>query len=99
MEARQPRGLLRVVTKSYSTRGFVMRLWTIALMAAASLAFTRQAGARADRISPNRYHVELTVDSRGLTRSNSPASVDLDFAKALENQGGSGRFDQRWACR
>ena len=94
MEARQPRGLLRVVTKSYSTRGFVMRLWTIALMAAASLAFTRQAGARADRISPNRYHVELTVDSRGLTRSNSPASVDLDFAKALENQGGSGRFDQ-----
>ena len=33
--------------------------------------------------SPNRYRLLLKVDSRGLSRSNSPASVEVDFVRVL----------------
>jgi len=45
-------------------------------------------------ISPNHYRIRLTVDPRGRTRSNSPASVDIDFQRALAKQGSSGVFDE-----
>ena len=44
--------------------------------------------------SPNRYRVLLTVDPRGITRSNSPASVDIDLAQALSGLGATGAFDE-----
>ena len=44
--------------------------------------------------SPNRYKLSLSVDSRGMIRTNSPASVDIDFVQALTDQGGSGTFDE-----
>ena len=44
--------------------------------------------------SPNRYRTRLTVDPRGRTRSNSPASVDVDFQKALARENSSGVFDE-----
>ena len=33
--------------------------------------------------SPNGFRILLAVDTRNVDRSNSPASVDIDFAKAL----------------
>jgi hypothetical protein len=44
--------------------------------------------------SAEHYRVLLTVDTRGQKRSNSPASVDLDFQRALAELGASGKFDE-----
>ncbi|MHC4795253.1 MAG: hypothetical protein ACYTF1_01295, partial [Planctomycetota bacterium] len=44
--------------------------------------------------SPNRYHLSLSVDPKGVARSNSPASVDIDFVQALADLGESGTFDE-----
>ncbi len=40
------------------------------------------------------YRITLTVDSRGRHRSHSPASVEIDFAKAIADAGGSGEVDE-----
>ncbi|MDP2896921.1 MAG: VCBS repeat-containing protein [bacterium] len=44
--------------------------------------------------SPNGYRVLMSGDPRGRGRSNSPASVDIDFQKVLANRGSSGIFDE-----
>lgn len=44
--------------------------------------------------SPNEYRLLLRVDPRGRSRSNSPASVELDFVKALAERGAPGVFDE-----
>jgi len=44
--------------------------------------------------SVDQFRVVLSVDSRGRKRSHSPASVDLDFAKALFDAKASGDFDE-----
>lgn len=45
-------------------------------------------------ISPMRFRVILTADSRGLQRSNSPAQVDLDFQSILRSYGITEKFDE-----
>jgi hypothetical protein len=45
-------------------------------------------------VSPDHYRILLQVDPRGVTRSNSPASIDVDLVQALADQGGSGTFDE-----
>ena len=44
--------------------------------------------------SPNKYRLLLRVDPRGLARSNSPVSADIDFARVLSENGISGNFDE-----
>jgi hypothetical protein len=44
--------------------------------------------------SVNGYRVLLEVDPRGVTRSNSPGSVDIDLAKLLADLGETGKFDE-----
>src|SRR2546422_133083 len=44
--------------------------------------------------SANRFRVLLSVDARGRPRSNSPASVEMDFQQALGEQGARGSFDE-----
>src|SRR5262245_2651756 len=44
--------------------------------------------------SPARCRVLLRVDARGQSRSNSPASVELDFQRRLSDLGIRGRFDE-----
>ena len=43
--------------------------------------------------SPNRYRVMLSVNPVGVTRKNSPASVDIDFPQLLTNKNAVGTFD------
>jgi hypothetical protein len=44
--------------------------------------------------SPNKYRLLVSVDDRRTHRSNSPASVNIDFVKALSDMGISGTFDE-----
>jgi len=44
--------------------------------------------------SPNRYHLDLQVNPRGVTRSHSPASVNIDFVQTMANRGIKGTFDE-----
>jgi hypothetical protein len=44
--------------------------------------------------SPNKYRLILSVDSRRSPRSNSPASIDIDFVKALSDRNITGTFDE-----
>ncbi|MDO8681912.1 MAG: VCBS repeat-containing protein, partial [Armatimonadota bacterium] len=44
-------------------------------------------------VSPDHYRVMLTVDPKGVTRKNSPASVDIDFQAKLKKAGAKGTFD------
>lgn len=44
--------------------------------------------------SPNHYRLLLNVDCRGVSRSNSPAAVDLDFAQTLRDQQIAGTWDE-----
>ncbi|NIP22901.1 MAG: hypothetical protein GWN67_02815, partial [Phycisphaerae bacterium] len=44
--------------------------------------------------SPNNHRLLLSVDARRTRRSNSPASVNVDFVKALSDMGISGIFDE-----
>jgi hypothetical protein len=48
---------------------------------------------RPDWPSPNRYRILLNVDTRGVPRSLSPASVELDLGAALAAAGGVGTPD------
>ena len=61
----------------------------IFLLAAVSLA-----SAAPMWVSPNHYRVLLTVNPNGVARKNSPASVDVDFQKALADAGAKGTFDE-----
>lgn len=62
--------------------------------AACLLAFAAGCAAGPPWTSPNRYRVLLKVDPWHVVRSNSPASVDLDFPSALAGLGETGTFDQ-----
>ncbi len=64
---------------------------TLPLIALLAMDTTR-ANADLQWVSPMRYRVLLTVDPRGVTRSNSPASVDIDFVQQLAARS-SGTFD------
>ena len=44
--------------------------------------------------SPNHYRLMLEIDCRGISRSNSPAAVDLDFVKTLSDQRIVGTWDE-----
>ncbi|MBI4579405.1 MAG: VCBS repeat-containing protein, partial [Planctomycetes bacterium] len=44
-------------------------------------------------LSPNRYRTILTVDARGVARSHSPVSVQIDFTQLLAAAGETGTFD------
>src|SRR5262245_7078534 len=44
--------------------------------------------------SANGFRVLLTVDAPGRPRSNSPASVEIDFQQLLREQGACGTFDE-----
>ena len=44
--------------------------------------------------SPNHYRILFTVDHRGKTRRNSPASVDINFVQYLASKGVAGTFDE-----
>ena len=44
--------------------------------------------------SPNKYRLLLKVDPRGVARSNSPVSVDIDFVQVLHDNGIPGQFDE-----
>ena len=43
--------------------------------------------------SPNHYRLLLNVDTRGVVRRNSPASVDVNLQQSLINQGSTGTLD------
>ena len=45
-------------------------------------------------VSPKQCRIILDVDSRGLARSNSPAGVEIDFNRALSENGAAGGFDE-----
>jgi hypothetical protein len=45
-------------------------------------------------VSPMKYRLILDVDPRGITRSSSPCSVNVDFPKALSDKGIAGKFDE-----
>ena len=45
-------------------------------------------------VSPKECRIILDVDSRGVARSNSPAGVELDFDRALSENGAAGGFDE-----
>jgi len=45
-------------------------------------------------VSPKKHRIVLDVDSRGLARSNSPASVEADFKRALSENSAVGGFDE-----
>ncbi len=72
----------------------VTKCFLILLLAAFAPASVAQ-GAVPAWTSPNHYRILLTVDPRGVVRSNSPATVDLNLAQALVDQGGNGTFDAR----
>lgn len=44
--------------------------------------------------SPNKYRLLLKVNPGGVSRSNSPVSVEIDFAQALCDKGITGKFDE-----
>ncbi|MHC4444800.1 MAG: FG-GAP repeat domain-containing protein [Planctomycetota bacterium] len=71
-----------------------MRYIVTGLMIGCCLTLVSKASAQPPWTSPNRYHLSLNVDPRGVVRSNSPASVDIDFVQALADLGGSGTFDE-----
>lgn len=70
-------------------------LLSVMLMSATCLTLAVPAlGAELPWKSPNRHRLLLKVDSRGVSRSNSPAAVDVDFTKALADAEIAGTFDE-----
>ena len=51
-------------------------------------------GIESDWMSPNKHRLLLRVDSRGIVRTNCPASVDIDFAFVFSEDGIAGTFDE-----
>jgi len=64
------------------------------LLGASTPLFPAEAAGAPAWTSPQRYRVLLEVDPRGRARSNSPASVEIDFAAALRGLGASGAADE-----
>lgn len=78
-----------------------MALWAPALGFAAMTVLTAPPSAGAQNtagdtvwISPNRFRVLMSVDAGGRGRSNSPASLDIDFQKVLADAGSAAMFDE-----
>ena len=69
-----------------------MRVVLAAIVAA--IAITSAAEAVPQWTSPDHYRVLLTVNPRGVTRKNSPASVDIDLVQALASLGAPRAFDE-----
>ncbi len=80
-------------TLSYS---FVKRAHLVWMCVAAALAAPTlpAAGATLPWVSPNHNRILLTANPRGVTRSNSPASVDIDFPAIMAAQNIQGTFDK-----
>ena len=55
---------------------------------------TAQVRAALPWTSPDHYRILLKVDGSEIARSNSPASVDIDFTKALAKRNNHDRFDE-----
>lgn len=69
--------------------------WTILLLVAVCLKTAVPALASEPAWqSPNGYRLLLKVDCRGVSRSNSPAAVDVDFAREMSQRGIPGTFDE-----
>ncbi|MHC4460238.1 MAG: FG-GAP-like repeat-containing protein [Planctomycetota bacterium] len=76
-------------------RGHLTLLPSIALMMTVYLMLSSPAlGVELSWRSSNKYRVLLRVDPRGVSRSNSPASVEIDFVRVLSKKGISGIFDE-----
>lgn len=65
-----------------------------ALLFLAVEARTERAQSSPGWTSPNHFRVLLGVEHGGRKRSNSPASIDLDFQEMLNARGRSGTFDE-----
>jgi hypothetical protein len=65
-----------------------------AALALSARAFPAETVAAPAWSSPQRYRFLLEVDPLGRKRSNSPASVEIDFTAALRDLGGSGTLDE-----
>lgn len=73
-----------------------MRLVTGLVVTTMACLITRQSalGYELPWISPMKYRLILDVDPRGIARSSSPCSVNVDFAKALSDKGIAEKFDE-----
>jgi len=71
------------------TASVVAAVFALVLLAAGPLS-----SATATWTSPMHYRVLITVDPRAVTRTNSPASIDVDLPQALTSMGGAGSFDE-----
>jgi hypothetical protein len=86
---------VRDKTYSPEKHGYLTPLTTFFLAAIAYLALQAPAvSVEPPWRSPNKYRLLLSVDDRRTHRSNSPASVNVDFVKALSDMGISGTFDE-----
>jgi len=70
------------------------RLWlpAAAMLISCLLAANSANAQQLSWVSPNSYRVLLSVDPRGVSRSNSPASVDINFPQIMSSIG-HGTFD------
>ena len=75
-------------------RHFCAKALVAAFAAAALFAAVSPALSVPAWTSPDRYRLLLTVDPRGVVRTNSPASVEVDLQQALISLGVSGSLDQ-----
>ena len=75
-------------------RQIAYKIILITAIVAVSLSSVTSAYAAAAWTSPNHYRLQLNVDSRGVVRRNSPASVDVYLQQALVNQGSTGTLDE-----
>lgn len=75
--------------------GYFSYLIKIALAATVCLALALPAlGVELSWRSSNKYRLLLRVDPRGISRSNSPGCVDIDFVQTLSEKDISGTFDE-----
>jgi len=73
-----------------------MRLVTGLVVTIMACLITQQSalGLELPWVSPMKYRLILDVDPRGIARSSSPCSVNVDFPKALSDKGIAGKFDE-----
>ena len=74
-------------------RTFCFMQFIILVLATLCLMPAKPAAAAVTWTSPNHYRILFTVDHKGKTRRNSPASVDINFVQYLANKGVTG-FDE-----
>lgn len=86
---------MRIKVYSPDSCGYLTHLVRIALTAGAYLMMgVPVSGAELLWRSPNNYRFLLKVDTQDKSRSNSPASVDINFVQALSDKGIWGTFDE-----